>query len=198
LVPDDIINRLISTFDAQFENIFDYFARPTNNRPVIRYVLDIRAGSVGWASGGTLSGLGLGHILNNPWDTCLMVHELVHNAQAYTGFSGNTGWIVEGIADYGRHLFGMYNAQAGWRLPRYASTQHWTNAFGPTAAFFYWLASPDGFNDANIIRDLNHDIQNGLTGAQANGNWWVNRTTYTVAQLWAQYGAANFDPPPPR
>jgi len=201
LVPDTIVDRLIRTFDAQFENIFDYFARPANNRPVIRYLLDVRGNAPpGWASshqGNPVSAVGFNHIMSNPWDTCLMVHELVHNAQAYPG--GIPGWIVEGVADYGRQLFGMYNANTGWRLPSFNAAQPFrTNPFGPSAAFLYWMTSDRGFDDTTLVRDLNYDIQhNGLNGSANIYAWFVARTGYTIDELWDQYGAANFVPPPP-
>ena len=93
----------------------------------------------------------------------------------------NPGWAVEGMADYARYKYGMFNAQEGWSMPAYSSSQKYTDAYRVTARFFVWL---ELHVRATIVDELDDVMKSGTYTA----NFWVNQTGSTVDQLWAEYG----------
>jgi hypothetical protein len=118
----------------------------------------------------------------HPWDAdgC-GTHEFMHVTQGYNSPS-NPGWAVEGLADYARYRYGLFNAQEGWALPAYSSSQHYTNAYRVTARFFVWL---ENRVRATILTELDDVMKAGTY----TPDFWVQRTGFTVDQLWQQYGA---------
>jgi hypothetical protein len=107
-------------------------------------------------------------------------HEFMHVTQSYTA-GGNPGWAVEGLADYARHRYGIYNVQAGWALPAYSSSQHYTNSYRVTARFFVWLENKVR---STILTELDDVMKAGTYSS----SFWTSRTGRTVDQLWTQYG----------
>jgi len=106
-------------------------------------------------------------------------HEFMHVVQGYPG--GNPGWAVEGLADYARYKYGIFNSQAGWSLPNFSSSQHYTNSYRVTARFFAWL---ENRVRSTILLELDDTMKTG----QYTPSFWTFRTGFTVDQLWAQYG----------
>lgn len=116
----------------------------------------------------------------NPADYDVVTHEVMHIVQAYPG--GTPGWVTEGLADYSRYKFGVNNANAGWSLPAWSSSQSYTNSYRITARFFAWL---ELHVNSSILNNLNTICHNGTYSS----NTWVQLTGKTVDQLWAQYSA---------
>lgn len=76
-------------------------------------------------------------LTRHPEDVALLTHELTHAVQAYP--VGEPGWLIEGIADYARHLYGP-KEQAGWRLPERLLPRHsYKDSYRVTARFLVWL-----------------------------------------------------------
>jgi len=161
LVPEDIKDRLIHTFNVRWKDIVDWMDFGIVSR--IEYVLDSQG--VGWASG-RRSGMSLYWITANPWDTDLMTHELIHNAQR---FSNVPMWVHEGHADYARAKFGLFNEQSGWRLPPFGMDSMnpstlpnsgfisgYVAGYGISAAFYRWIAA--NFNP-NFVQELNYSLK---------------------------------------
>lgn len=89
------------------------------------------------------------------------------------------GWLVEGIADYARHVYGINNATAGWSLPSYSNSQHYTDAYGIAASFLNWIKLE---YDNGIINKLDSNLRTGTYTYS-----WVENTGYTLPDLWLIY-----------
>lgn len=75
----------------------------------------------------------------HPQDTDVLTHEVMHVVQAYN-FGGCPSWLVEGIADYVRNKYGLYNESANWSMPKcFSPDQHYTQGYRVTAGFLTWL-----------------------------------------------------------
>lgn len=70
----------------------------------------------------------------SPNDYGMVVHELFHLVQAYTG--GGEGWLTEGLADYVRHR--RYEPEANWGKPDPEKAKY-TDAYKTTALFLEWI-----------------------------------------------------------
>ncbi len=115
-------------------------------------------------------------------DADSLTHEWIHVAQNYKSF--HPGWLTEGLADYGRAKFGIYNKEAGWALPKYNEKQHYTNAYRVTAAFIVWL-------EENVCEDIAWKLNDVMKKNCYTDNCWVEFTGKTVDELWADYAKAN-------
>lgn len=114
----------------------------------------------------------------NPNDIDVVSHEIMHIVQAYHDV--DAGWLVEGIADYARYTYGVYNKQAGWTLQAYNSSQQYTDGYGVTAHFLVWVQEK-GY--PKIVDVLDASLRNQTYGS----NTWVTETSQTVDQLWQEY-----------
>lgn len=70
----------------------------------------------------------------SPNDYGMVIHELFHLVQAYTG--GGEGWLTEGLADYVRHR--RFEPQADWGRPDPEKAKY-TDAYKTTALFLEWI-----------------------------------------------------------
>jgi hypothetical protein len=70
----------------------------------------------------------------SPNDYGMVIHELFHLVQAYTG--GGEGWLTEGLADYVRHR--RFEPAADWGRPDPEKSKY-TDAYKTTALFLEWL-----------------------------------------------------------
>lgn len=70
----------------------------------------------------------------SPNDYGMVIHELFHLVQAYTG--GGEGWLTEGLADYVRHR--RFEPQADWGKPDPEKAKY-TDAYKTTALFLEWI-----------------------------------------------------------
>ncbi|SNY95493.1 basic secretory protein-like protein [Flagellimonas pacifica] len=118
------------------------------------------------------------YIKEKPNDTDLFTHELMHIVQAYP--YGGPWWLIEGIADYARFVYGVDNAKAGWSLPSYSVGQDYANGYGVTASFLKWVKEN---YDNDVIAKLDSILRNG-TYTYAS---WVEYTEFTLADLWLVY-----------
>lgn len=131
------------------------------------------------ASGGRIM-VNAEHVRRNPGDLGMMVHELVHIAQAYPGHKENLGWLTEGIADYIR--FWKYEPQT---KQRQINTQKasYRDAYRTTAAFLAWACE---MYDAKLVTKLNARLRAG----QGEAAMFKEFTGKTVDELWAEFIAA--------
>lgn len=94
------------------------------------------------------------------------------------------GWLTEGLADYGRDRFGVFNAEAGWKLPSYREGQNYTDAYRVTAAFLKWV-------EQNGFPTLSYDLNDRLKKeTYSTDTTWVELTGDTVETLWEKYAKA--------
>jgi hypothetical protein len=172
-------DRIVQTF---FSGYVQQRARFNTSAPSsVTLTIDPNYGGVAATSGARVT-CSASFLAAHPWDAdgC-GTHEFMHVAQAYTS-GNNPGWAVEGLADYARFRYGLYNSQAGWSLPAFSSSQHYTNAYRVTARFFVWL---ENRVRSTILLELDDAMKSG----SYSPSFWTFRTGFTVDQLWAQYSA---------
>jgi hypothetical protein len=78
-------------------------------------------------------------------------HEFMHVAQGY-GYIDAPSWAVEGLADYGRFKYGLFNAEEGWSLPPVTEAQSYSDGYRVTARFFVWLEGSHTRDDPQRAR----------------------------------------------
>ncbi len=123
--------------------------------------------------------VGGAYLKANPEDYDCITHELVHVAQGYT--KNIPGWLVEGIADYGRDQFGVNNRRAGWDLPIVASVGGtYANGYTTAAGFLKWAEEKYNHNLVQILNQLCKEYD-------YRGDFFKKTTGYGVNQLWLQY-----------
>jgi hypothetical protein len=154
----------------------------------VTFVIDPTCTGVAFTSGGTTTFCSQ-YFKNNPLDTDVTTHEVMHIVQSYTS-PAVPGWLTEGIADYVRDTFGINNAVAGWTLPAFSTSQKYTDAYRVTARFLLWLELRFC---TNIVEKLDAAARSGTYSA----NTWVSLTGSTVDQLWSLYSASPAFPAQP-
>lgn len=116
----------------------------------------------------------------NPDDIALLTHELTHAVQQYPG--GAPGWLVEGIADYARHVYGP-RRQPGWTLAGgLTPEQGYTDGYRTTAKFLLWLEA----EHPGSIDKLHHRLQT----RQFEVGDFKEVTGKPVDELWVECSAA--------
>ncbi|MCL2286463.1 MAG: basic secretory family protein [Firmicutes bacterium] len=163
-VPADVKERLIHTFNVRWKDIVNWMDFGIVSR--IEYVLCTEG--VAWAQG-RRSALCINWILENPWDTDSITHELIHNAQRYKGIPL---WVLEGMADYARDKFGLFNKEAGRMLlpsgrdaknpssdPKSGFISGYVAGYNRTATFYKWIEA--NYNP-NFVQELNYSLKPAL------------------------------------
>jgi hypothetical protein len=131
------------------------------------------------ATWGTLIKFNPKWLEKNPEDIDCATHELMHVVQAYHGYN-NPSWLVEGIADYARNVFGINNKKANWELTPYKTGQTYTNAYRITARFLTWVEKR---YNKNLVKKLNTAMRENLY----TENLWIKLTGRSVDELWYLY-----------
>jgi len=116
----------------------------------------------------------------NPKDIDVVTHEAMHVVQSYPGY--DPGWLVEGIADYVRYVYGVDNPGAHWTLPAFKESQSYKNAYRVTARFLVWV-------EKNKYKDLVNKMDTALRSNTYKPAMWKDLTGKTVDELWAEYAA---------
>lgn len=121
------------------------------------------------------------HMLANAKDVDCITHELIHCAQDYISVWENDVWLMEGLTDYGRYLFGLHNEDCGWALPEYDVYQHYTDSYTTTAAFIKFVTD-------NYCEDMPHIINKMFKEPDGyDDSIWKTNTGYTIDELWELY-----------
>lgn len=116
----------------------------------------------------------------NPLDVDVVVHEAFHIVQAYPAGVPTPSWIIEGLADYARDRYGMWNAASGWTLPAPNTTSSYAEGYRTTARFFKWL-------EARYWSALLDELDDEMRGGRYSEIFWISRTNHTVGELWTEY-----------
>ena len=179
VVPNSVRDRIGETF----RTVYPIMAERYNKSAPKTVYLDIRTSGdgVAYASGNRIT-LFANWITDNPSDTDCITHELFHVVQSYPGYPEEHIWAIEGITDYARYKFGLYNDKQGWGLPNYNSGQNYTNSYGVAARFFVWL-------EQKKMADLVPKMDVILRRGDYTNESWVEVTGKTVDELWAEYAA---------
>jgi hypothetical protein len=159
--PEEVIDRLTHTFNVRWKDIADWMNFGIVTR--VEYVLDSQG--IAWASG-RRSGLCYTWVTGNPWDIDCMTHELIHNTQLYANVPV---WVLEGMADYARAQFGLFNEQAGRMLapsgreagnpstdPNSPFISGYVAGYNRAATFFIWIE--ENYNP-NFVQELNYSMK---------------------------------------
>lgn len=116
-----------------------------------------------------------------------ITHELTHVTQENynTGYGGednddNGSWIVEGMTDYSRYVFGMYPSD--FALPAYSNTQSYTDSYRVTARFFVWI-------EENICPTFAEQMNEALRTERYTSQFFNQITGYGLKELWSMYDA---------
>lgn len=120
----------------------------------INIVIKKEISAPAWAAGNTITVSGK-WITEHPDDLGVMVHELTHIVQSYPRNKVNTGWLVEGIADYIR--WWRYEPEAPRPRINYERAKY-TDAYRTTA---YWLAWVSRKYDMRLIPALDAELRKG-------------------------------------
>jgi hypothetical protein len=105
----------------------------------------------------------------------------MHLVQSYPHRAG-PGWLTEGIADYVRYAYGVDNQGAGWSLPAYTASQHYTNAYRITARFLLWL-------EKDVKPGVVKTLDNAMRTNTYTDEIWSKQTGKSLDDLWAAYAA---------
>ena len=93
-------------------------------------------------------------VRKHPDDFGMVIHEMTHAIQAYPNNKNNTGWLVEGIADYIR--WWRYEPEANrTRIDFSKATYH--DAYRTTAAWLAWVSKK---YNSKLVPALDLDLRN--------------------------------------
>ncbi len=113
----------------------------------------------------------------HPEDFGIVIHEMTHIIQSYNRTPRDTGWLVEGIADYVRW----------WRYEPETPRPHidkekgsYRDAYRTTAAFLAWAV---GKYDRQLVRKLDGGLRHGNYTADI----WEKSTGKKLDDLWAEF-----------
>ncbi|WP_437305610.1 basic secretory protein-like protein [Sorangium sp. So ce388] len=176
-------NAILEDMECTFYSVYPQLVQRFNTSAATTVGFNITNESgVAWASGGSTF-YNKQHMLDNPEDTDVVVHETMHIVQA--GYSGQVpGWIIEGTADYVRDAYGLNNTAAGWSIPSgWVYGAHYLFGYGDAAAFFKWIDATYRVNQAPVVDALDDILRAGTYSSQT----WVTLTGYDVESLWQQY-----------
>ena len=171
-LPEGVLDKLLDAFDQVFPKIWQRFGEGD----AAEIVYGIKADYDGIAfTAGTFIGLNPAWMVAHPNDLDCMTHELVHAAQHYPTY--NHSWLVEGIADYGRDLYGVCNELQGWKLPTPDRCRRLLDGYGTCASFLKYL-------EKNYCADIVDKLHMALRNETFEKELFVTYTGKTVEELW--------------
>lgn len=174
-----VVDRMVETFFAVYSRLVDRF-NPDASRQVT-FVIEPGLGGIAGAGGDHIF-FNPAYFAAHPEDTDVVVHEAMHVVQAY-GDQPVPGWLVEGIADYVRHHYGVNDAVGGWRLPDYAADQELAQGYRSAGRFLVWLEQQ---GHAGVVEALDARARAGAYTPEV----WAELTGQSLEALWDEYRAA--------
>lgn len=172
-----VTERILTIFREQYEKMAEKY-NPNAPRTVM-CTIDPGYDGVAYASGNKIT-VSAAWLQNNPNDADCVTHELFHVVQGYPTY--DPVWLVEGLADYARGEFGLYNDLSHWGFPSFDAGQHYTNSYTVTARFLAWCVKY--VNPDLVVRLDSLFRQNRYTPSV-----WEEMTGATIDNLWAEYAA---------
>ena len=118
-----------------------------------------------------------------PLDSDVVVHETMHIVQG--GYTGEVpGWIIEGMADYVRDVYGLHNQDHGWALPvGWVYGPYYTDGYRETAAFMKWIDATYREGRAPVADALDDLLREGRYSSET----FVELTGLDLDALWYEY-----------
>lgn len=145
----------------------------------IRLVFRAKQDAPAWASGGEIS-INAEWVRAHPDDLGMVIHELTHVIQGYPDNKVDTGWLVEGIADYIR--WWRYEPEAPRpRIDREKAS--YKDAYRTTAAFLAWASRK---YDMRLVPALDRALRRGADPSPL----WFRFTGKDVDALWKEFVSA--------
>jgi hypothetical protein len=178
LLPEGKEGKLREVFEQQFPLIWNRFGK--GKMPKVTYKIDAdydKEGGIAYTQGKQVV-LNPYWIKRHPNDIDCMTHELIHVAQGYSNY--NDVWLIEGIADYGRNIFGVANSKAGWSLPKKYKDGSLKDGYRVTAAFLVWVET----NYYNKMVDVLNIL---LKANKYSDSAWDKYTDKSLQELWKEY-----------
>ncbi|WP_159744516.1 basic secretory protein-like protein [Luteimonas cellulosilyticus] len=169
--------------DAVIETFFDAYPRQRADfnpqaPDAVRITIDAGYDGIAFVDGAAMT-INPARFDAHPHDLDLVTHEAMHIVQAY-GPGEAPGWLVEGIADYARAVYGRDNAATGWALPTTrAPTHRLDSGYRVTAAFLAWAEA----RHPGLVRGLDA----ALRAQRYTPADWVRLTGQDADALWAAY-----------
>lgn len=145
----------------------------------LRFVFRAKQDAPAYAGGGEIS-FNAEWIRKHPDDLGMVVHELTHIVQSYPRNRNDTGWLVEGIADYTR--WWRYEPEAP-RTPINFAKATYHDAYRTTAWFLAWTTHK--YNQALVP---NLDL--ALREAKDPMPVFVAMTGKSADDLWKEFAQA--------
>lgn len=115
-------------------------------------------------------------------DLDVIVHEGFHLVQAYKYSENTPSWLVEGIADYVREIYGVSNETSGWSLPKTLDDKgrKYEASYRTTARFLLWI-------DRKIKKGIVDTLDIKCRKGTYTNAIWKNETGKTIDELWGDY-----------
>jgi hypothetical protein len=172
----DVKDGLIKTFFLVYPTMVEVFNPKALKSLEIK--IDTAYSGVAYANNGKIT-ISSKWLRNKPEDLDVITHEVMHIVQAYPNKSG-PGWLTEGIADYVRYKYGNDNKSAGWSLPDYTATNHYTQSYRVTARFLLWATQQ--FDEDLVVK-----MDRNLREKTYTSDLWIKYTDKTLDELWDEY-----------
>lgn len=176
-VTPDIAKRSYEILYDVYKNVFDYFNDGIYEDVTLRFTKNDYSPAYSDSRDVYLASE---HMLANSKDVDCITHELIHCAQNHISV-GDYVWLMEGLTDYGRYLFGLHNEDCGWSLAEYHPGQQYIDGYTVTAAFLKYVTD-------NYCAELPHIINRMFKNPQGyDDTIWEKHTGYTLEKLWELY-----------
>lgn len=140
-------------------------------------------------TGGDMGAAGIkfsvSYLQSHPNDADCATHELFHVVQGgYMNYNSESfeGAICEGIADYARSVYGLYNSLQGWSLGAYNSSQTILTRYASNARFLTWINQNKNSEATYMLNKTMHD-------GTYTSDMWVQLTGMTSDELWNAYAS---------
>jgi hypothetical protein len=184
-LADPKVQRFIANAQALVDEDFVplrlllYPGQPVPAQLAARLVFIRQEDGIAWASGGEIT-VNMKWFADKPDDLGAIYHELAHVVQAYPD-NPDSGWLVEGIADWARYFH-----YEGHDLAYYRSSPpgSYRDAYTNAARFLEWLRLN---RNADVVTELNARL---AAGKYDSARDWPQLCGADLDALWAQYSAA--------
>ncbi|MCR5283646.1 MAG: leucine-rich repeat protein [Lachnospiraceae bacterium] len=121
--------------------------------------------------------------INQQKDWDVLTHELVHVLQADKDKPYSLElYLTEGMADYGRDKYGLYNEQSGFALDAPNEDNFYSDSYRITGGFLKWI---ENNKKSGFVKELNKQAREGTYSA----DFFVNATGKDIDALWEEYAA---------
>ncbi len=174
LISAELEKKVTELLCEVYPEVFDYFANGKYDKITCTFA---KTDGVAYTTGRDIV-VNADYINENPNDLDCITHELIHCAQYYPGY--DSVWLVEGITDYGRALFGLYNDKADWQLTEYEEWQHYTNSYSVTGGFLKYVVQEHN-------KDMVYILNDSFKADNYSETLWKTYTGYTIDELWEMY-----------